>query len=73
MATASFLLTRARRWGHPGWQLQVRIRAMLAVRRSRRDLANLDARLLQDVGLTAGQVERESTRPFWDVPPHWRA
>lgn len=34
--------------------------------RQRRDLAELDDRLLRDVGITRDQARRESSRPFWD-------
>ena len=44
---------------------------LLALFRSRRALASLDARLLSDIGLTAEAAAHEAARPFWDVPPHW--
>jgi uncharacterized protein YjiS (DUF1127 family) len=34
-------------------------------RRARYELAQLDERLLRDVGLTRQQVERERSKPFW--------
>ncbi|MGI1662700.1 DUF1127 domain-containing protein [Palleronia sp. KMU-117] len=51
------------------------------VMRQRRALAALDARLLDDLGLTEAEVRREAARaPWdvpddipWDVPNHWRA
>ena len=33
--------------------------------RQRRDLADLDAHLLKDIGVTPGQAARESSKPFW--------
>ena len=33
--------------------------------RQRRALAALDDRLLQDIGLSRADVERECSRPFW--------
>ena len=33
--------------------------------RSRRTLAQLDAHLLRDIGLTEAQATRELTKPFW--------
>jgi uncharacterized protein YjiS (DUF1127 family) len=33
--------------------------------RQRRDLAELDAHLLKDVGLTPYEARRESAKPFW--------
>jgi uncharacterized protein YjiS (DUF1127 family) len=34
----------------------------------RRELANLDARTLRDIGLSREDVLREASRPFWDSP-----
>ena len=34
-------------------------------RRSRQDLAQLDERLLRDIGLTPSEATAESTMPFW--------
>lgn len=31
----------------------------------RRDLAGLDARLLDDIGVTPAQAAREAAKPFW--------
>lgn len=36
-------------------------------RRTRIDLANLDARMLRDVGLTAEQAGTEASRLFWQA------
>jgi len=33
--------------------------------RQRRDLAELDAHLLKDIGVTPGQAAREAAKPFW--------
>lgn len=33
--------------------------------RSRRQLADLDDRLLRDIGLSRADVSRETTKPFW--------
>ena len=33
--------------------------------RQRRHLAELDDRLLKDIGLTSGDVARETRKPFW--------
>jgi uncharacterized protein YjiS (DUF1127 family) len=49
-----------------------RILTMFDVRRSRLDLADLTDAQLLDIGLTRDDVEREVSRPIWDVPPHWR-
>jgi uncharacterized protein YjiS (DUF1127 family) len=34
-------------------------------RRSRQQLANLSDQILQDIGITRDQVEREYGKPFW--------
>ncbi|MEM1075113.1 MAG: DUF1127 domain-containing protein [Pseudomonadota bacterium] len=44
----------------------------LAVWRSRRDLARLDARALEDIGITADAADREARLSLWDVPHTWR-
>ena len=44
----------------------------LATRRERNRLAQLDARLLDDIGLTPRMAEDEAARPVWDVPQYWR-
>ncbi|MFK7744560.1 MAG: DUF1127 domain-containing protein [Roseobacter sp.] len=49
----------------------VSIWTRLAVWRSRRALAKLDARGLQDIGITAEQARREAENGLWDVPPSW--
>lgn len=33
--------------------------------RQRRELAELDDRLLRDIGLTRSQARREAAKPFW--------
>ncbi|MEP2640978.1 DUF1127 domain-containing protein [Roseobacter sp.] len=43
----------------------------LALWRSRRALAQLDAKALDDVGLDPATAEREARRMFWDVPQTW--
>lgn len=44
------------------------LRCWREVARERRQLAQLDGRMLKDLGLTRADVEREAGRPFWDVP-----
>ncbi len=43
-----------------------RISARLTARRTRAQLAKLDAHLLRDLGITEGEALREARRPFWD-------
>jgi len=63
--------TRARPRPRRGSLLQ-RLRDMLALRRHRRRLGDLDPYLLRDIGLTESEAREEGERPFWDVPGHWR-
>ena len=39
---------------------------LLSVRRQRRALAKLDARALEDMGITVEEARAESRRSFWD-------
>ena len=43
-----------------------------ALTKQRRDLAALEPHMLQDIGLCREDVQRETGRPFWDAPQHWR-
>jgi uncharacterized protein YjiS (DUF1127 family) len=45
--------------------------SLLALSRSRQALAGLDARALEDIGVTQAEARREATRPIWDVPTSW--
>jgi uncharacterized protein YjiS (DUF1127 family) len=53
-------------------QLLGRLLALMALRRSRRGLEHLDDYLLRDIGLTRAEALRESARPVWNAPDHWR-
>ncbi|MEM9853419.1 MAG: hypothetical protein AAF841_03095 [Pseudomonadota bacterium] len=44
---------------------------VIAVAKSRRALAKLDARSLEDVGLSAKVAHDEAGRAFWDVQTNW--
>ncbi|WP_299615189.1 DUF1127 domain-containing protein [uncultured Tateyamaria sp.] len=48
------------------------LRTLFDVWRSRRALARLDARALDDIGLNTERAARESAKPIWDVPANWR-
>ncbi len=47
---------------------QISVMDMLSVYRQRRALAKLDARVLDDLGITREEADLESRRPFWDLP-----
>jgi len=51
-----------------GWAIGLRdwLGGRFAKHRSRRALARLDGRLLDDVGITEKQRQRELSRGFWD-------
>lgn len=46
--------------------------ARFRIARQRRQLGQLDAHLLKDIGLTDDAARAEARRPFWDAPDHWR-
>lgn len=35
--------------------------------RTRRDLLNLNDRLLRDIGISRAEAEREASKPFWQI------
>lgn len=58
---------RARnRFNLVGW-----LAGALAAARSRRQLDQLDAHLLEDIGVDRKAALDEVRRPVWDVPAHW--
>ena len=50
-----------------GWRPLHRFGAMIRVARTRRDLEELDDRMLSDIGVTRLDIEREGRRRFWDI------
>ena len=44
---------------------------LIALRRQRLELLQLDARALKDIGVTREAAEDEARRPLWDAPDHW--
>lgn len=46
--------------------------AAIDVWRSRRALAHLDARALEDIGVSRDRAAAEAAKPIWDVPANWR-
>ena len=51
--------------------LWTRLGMMLAVRRQRKALKDLDAHRLADIGITDRDAYIEAEKPVWDVPRHW--
>ena len=43
--------------------------AMFEARQTRRTLAEMDGRMLADIGVDRGQARTEAARPFWDINP----
>jgi uncharacterized protein YjiS (DUF1127 family) len=52
---------------HPSFDpaLPALLRDWLQRARSRRDIARLDRRTIEDLGLTVAQLEFEANKPFW--------
>lgn len=57
----------------PRGPLLQRLDAVMALHRSRVRLAELDPRLLDDIGLSAKDASIEANRPIWDAPEAWKA
>lgn len=49
--------------------LLTRLHTAFTVARTRRALAQMDARTLADIGLTEDQAAFEAARPIWDIKP----
>ena len=43
----------------------------IALRRQRRQLAELEDHQLADIGVSRAEAKAEAARPAWDVPAHW--
>lgn len=68
MARADFFVIRS---FAPVRPVSLNLKTRLAVWRSRRALAKLDARALEDIGISADEARREAHRFIWDVPATW--
>jgi len=44
---------------------------MAEVASTRRHLAEIDAHMLADIGLSRAEARMEAARPFWDTAPLW--
>ncbi len=54
-------------------QLRYRFHQYLQYRRSRRHLLTLDDRLLEDIGITRAQAQKEGRKAFWKQTSFKRA
>jgi uncharacterized protein YjiS (DUF1127 family) len=70
MALIDFLPRTQRALAHP-FSARIDLARRLAIWRSRRDLARLDARALDDIGVSRKAAEKEASRTLWDVPATW--
>ncbi|MEM7057463.1 MAG: DUF1127 domain-containing protein [Pseudomonadota bacterium] len=64
--TRSSFATRTRNL--PAGNLLAKIVTAWQVARERRNLSQLDARTLKDIGMTEEQASYEAGRAFWDLP-----
>lgn len=51
--------------------LSLRIVQRFALWRQRRQLAQLDAAQLDDIGISAEEARTEASRGLWHAPDHW--
>ncbi|MEP0962490.1 MAG: DUF1127 domain-containing protein [Roseobacter sp.] len=49
----------------------ISLKTRLTLWRSRRALSKLDARQLDDIGITAEAAKKEARLALWDVPVNW--
>ncbi len=52
--------------------LRTRLLNLFSLARQRRDLARLDDRALDDIGINRTEAHTEASRPVWDAPVNWR-
>lgn len=67
----AFIDTLAGAYGKGSRPVLKNLSTRLALWRSRRDLAQLDARQLADIGVTPEAAQREANLGVWDVPHTW--
>ncbi|MFK7882380.1 DUF1127 domain-containing protein [Roseobacter sp.] len=48
------------------------LKALVTLWRTRRALAQLDDRALEDIGVTRHAADLEAKRSIWDVPQSWK-
>ncbi|WP_044025552.1 DUF1127 domain-containing protein [Roseobacter litoralis] len=69
MALIDFGIVRGRRTAQP---MRLALSTRLALWKSRRALAKLDDRALEDVGISRVDADREAQLTVWDVPAAWK-
>jgi uncharacterized protein YjiS (DUF1127 family) len=69
---ATLLRTRPAAFAFNPFAVVARMMQASAMRRQLRHLGELDAYLLDDMGLTRQQAEELSRLPAWDAPSYWR-
>jgi uncharacterized protein YjiS (DUF1127 family) len=47
------------------------VKQMWAVRKQRKELAQMDSDRLSDIGVSFEQAQKEAARPMWDCPSYW--
>lgn len=65
--TSVFRIPRSPTPMRPWHALARRLAAILEARRGRRALAEMDPRMLRDIGLSRCDVDAELRRVFWDI------
>ncbi|MEP2715467.1 DUF1127 domain-containing protein [Pseudophaeobacter sp.] len=48
------------------------VSARLSLLRQRRALKSLDARALEDIGISRSEAMKEAERQIWDAPESWK-
>ncbi|UYV36946.1 DUF1127 domain-containing protein [Rhodobacteraceae bacterium D3-12] len=71
MSSIEIFSRDSRRLSRP-FLLAAHLTAWRSLRKQRANLSKLDARALDDIGLTRSDANTEARRPFWDVPESWR-
>ena len=69
---ATLLRTRSAAFAFNPFAVVARMMQAFATRRQLRHLGELDAYLLDDMGLTRQQADELSKLPVWDAPSYWR-
>ena len=52
--------------------LLMRLASLRGLGRQRTRLSQLEAHMLEDIGVSEAEARKEARRPFWDAPATWR-